>query len=113
VGSLPIVPFGLVTILYVCHRLRLNKLAGTGASNICVFPFVPLLCIEVGHFLLHGNWWTDFTRQGLMSEIHHRLLEWLLGSLVLGPLLGGIFALLVYALVRSLRRKSPSAQTGA
>jgi len=112
VGSLPIVPFGLLAIIYICHRLRLNKLAGTGASNICVFPFVPLLCIEVGHFLLHGRLWTNFTRQGLVSEIHHRLWEWLLGSLVLGPALGGAVALLVYGLIKALRSRHRKNQTG-
>ena len=102
-GSLPIVPFGLVTILYVCHRLNLNKLAGAGASNLCVAPFVPLLCIEVGHRLLHGAWWTTFTHQTLINEIHLRLGEWLLGSLIVGPVLGALAALGTFALVRALR----------
>jgi len=105
VGSLPIIPFGIAAILYICHRLRLNKLAGAGASNLCVFPFVPFLCVEMGHLLLHGRWWTDFSRQGLVSEVHHRLWEWLLGSLVVGPVLGGIGAGIVYGLIKTLRRK--------
>ncbi|MDP2877761.1 MAG: DUF2062 domain-containing protein [Holophaga sp.] len=103
VGSLPIIPFGLVTILYICHRLNLNKLAGAGASNLCIAPFVPLLCIEVGHRLIRGSWWTAFNRQTLIGEIHYRLGEWLLGALIIGPVLGGLAALATYALVRSLR----------
>lgn len=106
-GCLPIIPFGLAVILYVAHRLNLNKLAAAGASNVCVAPFVPFLCIQVGHLLRHGAWWTDYSRQTLVSEIHLRLLEWLLGALVAGPILGLLVALPVgWALARrrALRR---------
>jgi len=105
VGSLPIIPFGLAAIVYVCHRLHLNKLAGAGASNVCIAPFVPFLCIEVGHLLLHGSWWTTFTRQALVNEIHYRLGEWFLGSLVVGPILGGLGALVAYGVIRLMRIK--------
>ncbi len=106
IGSLPIIPFGVVTILYVCHRLNLNKLAGAGASNLCVAPFVPFLCIEVGHRLIRGSWWATFTHQTLVKEIHFRLGEWLLGALILGPILGGLGALVTYGLVKGLRKPS-------
>jgi len=92
-GSLPIIPFGLAVILWAAHRLHLNKLAAAGASNACVAPFVPFLCIQVGHLLRHGAWWTTFNRHTLVSEIHLRLLEWLLGALVAGPVLGLLVAL--------------------
>jgi len=104
IGSLPIIPFGLATILYVSHKLRLNKLAAAGASNICVAPFVPFICIEVGHLLRHGSWWTLFTHQTLVAEVHERAWEWLLGALVVGPALGGVGALLVYVLLKHLPR---------
>lgn len=110
IGALPIIPFGIATILYINHRLHLNKLAGVGASNICCAPFVPLLCVEVGYFIRHGSLWTEFTRQTLLKELHLRLWEWLIGALLIGPLLGGVGALLTYLLVRYLRRqreKSP------
>lgn len=103
-GALPIVPFGIVTIVYVCHKLRLNKLASVGASNVCCAPFVPFLCIELGHFLLHGRFWYEFTRKTLLGEIHHRLLEWLLGSLLIGPLLGVLGGAMTYRAIRSYRR---------
>jgi glycosyltransferase involved in cell wall biosynthesis len=103
IGALPIIPFGIATIVYVCHRLHLNKLAGAGASNVCIAPFVPFLCIEVGHFLRYGEWWTSFTWHTLVDEIHLRLWEWLLGSLIVGPILGAVGALLTYALIRPFR----------
>jgi uncharacterized protein (DUF2062 family) len=103
IGSLPIIPFGIVTIVYVNHKLHLNKLAGVAASNVCVFPFVPFICVEVGHFFRFGCLWSEFNRQTLLHEIHYRLWEWLLGALVVGPLIGFGGALLTYILVRYLR----------
>lgn len=103
-GSLPIIPFGIAAIIYACHRLHLNKLAAVGASNICVAPFVPFLCIEFGHYLMYGTFWYEFNRQTLLVEIPLRLREWLLGALLLGPLLGALGALLTYFLVNTFRK---------
>lgn len=105
IGALPIIPFGIATIIYVNHKLHLNKLAGVGASNVCCAPFVPILCIEAGHFFRYGRFWTDFNRQTLLHEMHHRLWEWFLGAMVVGPLLGFAGAALTYFLVRSLRER--------
>ncbi|MBI5245210.1 MAG: DUF2062 domain-containing protein [Elusimicrobia bacterium] len=105
IGALPIIPFGLATILYANHKLHLNKLAGIGASNVCVAPFMPLLCIEAGHLFLFGRFWTDFNRQTLLGEVHHRLWEWFLGALVVGPVVGTFAAFLTYCLVRRLRTR--------
>ncbi len=107
IGALPIIPFGLVTIAYVNHKLHLNKLAGMAASNVCVFPFVPFLCVEVGYFFRFGRFWDEFNRQTMLHEIHYRLWEWLLGALVVGPIIGLGGALLTYLLVRHLRREVP------
>ncbi len=104
-GSLPIIPFGIAAIVYATHRLHLNKLAAVGASNICCAPFVPFLCIELGHYLLYGSFWYEFNRHTLLEEIHHRLWEWLLGALLIGPLLGAAGAFLTYLLVRALRKQ--------
>ena len=74
---------------------------------------MPLLCIEIGHYLVYGSLWVQFNRQTLLDEIHHRLWEWLLGSLLLGPLLGAAGALLTYTLVRSFRNRTKGATAAA
>ncbi|MDD2733043.1 MAG: DUF2062 domain-containing protein [Desulfuromonadaceae bacterium] len=107
-GSLPIIPFGIAAIIYACHRLHLNKLAAVGASNICVAPFVPFLCIELGHYIMYGTFWHEFNRQTLLAEIHLRLGEWLVGALLLGPLLGVMGALITYFLVNLFRNGTGS-----
>lgn len=104
IGTLPIIPFGIAATVYVSHRLHLNKLAAVGAGNLCIAPFVPLLCIEVGHYLRYGSFWYEFNRHTLFEQIHHRLWEWLLGALIIGPLLGAVGALATYMLVQALRK---------
>ncbi len=104
-GSLPIIPFGIAAIVYACHKLHLNKLAAVGASNICCAPFVPFVCIELGHYFIDGSFWYEFNRHTLVNEIHHRLWEWLLGALLVGPLLGIVGAFLTYLLVSTYRKR--------
>lgn len=110
-GALPIIPFGIAAIVYASHRLHLNKLAAVGASNLCCAPFVPLLCIELGHYLLYGRFWVEFNRQTLLIEIHRRLWEWLIGALLIGPLLGAAGALLTYLLVDAYRKRRSDSLT--
>jgi uncharacterized protein (DUF2062 family) len=105
VGALPIIPFGIAAIVYVSHRLHLNKMAAVAASNVCVAPFVPLLCIETGHFLARGTLLSALNWNTLAGEIHLRLWEWLLGALVVGPILGTAGALLTFLAVRSMRTR--------
>ena len=103
-GALPIIPFGIATIVYACHKLHLNKLAAVGASNLCCAPFVPFFCVQLGHYLVYGRFWREFNRHTLLDQLHYRLGEWLIGALLLGPLLGAAGALLTYLAVRTLRR---------
>ena len=111
IGALPIIPFGIAAIVYVSHRLHLNRIAGVAASNVCVAPFVPVACVEVGHLIRYGRFLFAFDRHVLIDEIHLRLWEWLLGALVVGPILGFAGALLTYIAVRSVRAKrSPDAR---
>lgn len=104
-GSLPIIPFGTAAIVYASHKLHLNKLAAFGASNVCCAPFVPFLCVQLGHYLRYGRFWTEFSRHTLLEQLPLRLWEWLIGSLLIGPVLGALGALITYLLIRSYRRR--------
>jgi uncharacterized protein (DUF2062 family) len=103
IGALPIIPFGIATIVYVSHRLHLNKMAGVAASNVCCAPFVPFLCVEAGHFLTNGRFLSVIDWHSMVGQIHLRLWEWLLGALIVGPILGSAGALVTFLAVRSLR----------
>jgi len=73
----------------------LNRLVSVGCEKLCIGPFVPALCIEVGYFLRHGEFLTDFNMTTLGKQAAQRVWEWFLGSLAVAPCL----ALLAGALV--------------
>jgi uncharacterized protein (DUF2062 family) len=102
-GALPIMPFGLPVTVYVNRKLHLNQLAGVAAGNLWVVPLAPFLCIQAGHLMRYGQLLSQFNRVTLLGQIHHRAWEWLLGSLVLGPLLGLAGALVTYLVARAYR----------
>ncbi len=109
-GALPLIACHTVVIIYVAHKLHLNKIIAVAASQLCMPPLVPALCIEVGYFLRYGTFLTELSSQTLVKELHLRLWEYLLGSLLVGPLLGVLVAGLVYLVSMAIKRPSPSMQ---
>lgn len=94
---LPLVGVHMAVILYVCIRFKLNKVMALAIQNLFMPPLSPFLCIETGYFLRHGAFWTEFTLQNSLGELHLRLWEWLLGSLLLAPLFALISWIAVFA----------------
>ena len=109
VGTSPLFGAHTITILFVAGFLRLNKVAAVAASNLCMPPLVPALCIELGHYLRFGRWLTEFSLQTLGYQGLQRLWEWLLGSLLLGPLLAALTAGAIYLMAQLLKRESRAA----
>ena len=107
-GTLPLLFCHTIVILFVCGFFRLNKVAAISSSQLCMPPLVPALCIEVGYFLRNGDWLTEFSLQTLGYQAMQRLYEWLLGSLLLAPLLALIVAGITYLLATTISRKAES-----
>lgn len=105
-GALPLIACHTVAIIYVTYRFRLNKIAAVAASQFCMPPLVPALCIEAGYFMRTGNLLLDPSWERWTLEIHQRILDWLLGSLLLGPLLGFIGGAIVYWFSRKMVDKT-------
>ncbi len=103
-GALPLIAVHTVTILLAAGYLRLNKVAAVAASQLCMPPLMPALCIEAGYFLRHGRFLTELSLETLGYQALDRLWEWLLGSLVVGPVAAGAVAALVYAAARGAGR---------
>jgi uncharacterized protein (DUF2062 family) len=95
-GALPLIACHTIAIFFVASRLRLNRMLAIAVSNICMPPFVPAIEIEVGHFIRHGKYLTEFNMQTLAYEADQRLIEYLLGSLVVGPILAVIVGGIAY-----------------
>ena len=77
---LPLLSVHMVVILYVVSRLHLNKVMALAIQNICMPPFVPVLCIELGHYLLYGQWITEVSLRVILWQLKDRVWEWLIGS---------------------------------
>ncbi len=103
IAALPI-PFHTGAILYVATRLRMNLLMALNIQHLCMPPFVPAVCIEVGSYLRTGRWITDLSFETVFGQWKDRLLEWFLGSLVVGPLLAIVIGAAVYGIASSLRK---------
>ncbi len=104
-GAVPLVAMHTIAILLAAGFFRLNKVAAIGASQICMPPLVPALCIETGYFLRHGRFLTEISLETLGYQGLERLLEWLIGSLLLGPLLALLVGGTIYGLALGLVRE--------
>lgn len=105
-GTLPLVAFHTIAILFAAAFFRLNKVAAVTASQLCMPPLVPALCIEVGYFLRHGRWLTEISLETLGYQALERLWEWLLGSLVVAPLLAALVGGATLALALAVQKQA-------
>lgn len=99
-GTLPLIGMHSIAILLAAGWLRWNKIAALGASQLCMPPLVPALCIEAGHYLRHGVFLTKISLRTLGYEAPQRLWEWILGSLLMAPALAALTGAAVYILAR-------------
>jgi glycosyltransferase involved in cell wall biosynthesis len=102
-GTLPLVMVHTLVILYVTARLNLNKVMALSIQTLCAPPVVPILCIEVGHFLHRGTFFVPDSPESVFADLHEHLFHWLIGSLVLAPIIGLLGGLAVYAIARQVQ----------
>ena len=105
IGALPLLACHTIVIIYLSFRFELNKIAAVAASQFCMPPVVPVLCIEVGYFMRSGSFLTDLSWERWLLEIHYRLWEWFLGSLLVGPVLGFVGAGIVYLAAKNIKKR--------
>ncbi len=95
-GALPLIACHTVVILMTCGFFRLNRVVAVVTSQLCMPPLVPAACIEVGYYLRNGRFLTEISMETLGYQGLDRLFEWGLGSLFVGPLIGGCVGLFIY-----------------
>lgn len=111
-GAVPLIACHTLAILVAAAVLRLNRVAAVAASQLCMPPVVPAVCIEMGHFLRCGSFLTlqgvhdlgsaSFLDLGYMGLVC--LWDWCLGSLLVGTVLALLFGSATYAAARALQR---------
>ncbi len=103
-GALPLILCHTIVIMFACTFFRANKPFAFSIHQLCTPPFVPALCIEVGYFMRHGRFLTEFTMETLGYQALYRLWDWFLGSLIVGPILAGIVALIVFVIAHNMQK---------
>ncbi len=104
-GVLPLISLHILVIAFITTRLNLNKVMALGIQNLCMPPFVPFACIELGHYLRYRKWLTEASMDTIFYQVTDRLYEWLLGSLLLAPLLAATAAVIVFHLALQSQQK--------
>jgi uncharacterized protein (DUF2062 family) len=104
-GTLPLIGIHTVSILFAASFLRLNKAVAVATSQIAMPPLFPAICIELGYFMRTGSFLTEISMQTLGNEALYRVYEWLIGSLVLGPVAGAAMGAFIYATADLISRK--------
>ncbi|WP_428075930.1 glycosyltransferase family 2 protein [Candidatus Avelusimicrobium luingense] len=83
---------------------NLNRLLCISFEKLCVGPIVPAVCIEVGYYVRYGHFLTQFNFTTLGRQALQRIGEWILGSLIVAPVLATITLAVVAAVGWILRR---------
>jgi uncharacterized protein (DUF2062 family) len=102
IGIVPIYGLQTLAALALALLLRLNKpltLASTFINNPLLQPLIVISSVELGGFLRHGSFrpWHMTALSG--TQLKEQLLSWVLGSLLLGLLVGGAAAIVTAAVV--------------
>jgi len=113
---LPLVGAHTAAILYFAVRFRLNLVMALNIQHLYAPPFSPLACILLGSYLRHGAWLAlPQSARGAIAEVPHYLLYWLIGSIVLAPVLalaaGSVVYLLARLSTRNIRHRDPIPRT--
>ena len=103
-GTLPLIGIHTITILFTAGFFRWNKIVALSTSQMCVPPLVPALCIETGYFLRHGKFLTEISLDTLGYQALERCYEWLIGSILLAPVLAVLIAGVIYIMASVIKR---------
>ncbi len=95
IANLPIYGGQTILALYVARRFRLHPASTMAGVHVSTPPLGPLLIalgIAVGHWILHGSWphlaSYHLTNGQWKTTLIPMLCEWVIGSIVLGLLMG-------------------------
>ena len=105
IAVLPIFGLHTVVILYVAARLHLNQVMAFSIQHLFAPPLSPFLCIETGYYLQHRHFLSEISLQTTVKELHLRLWDWLIGSLLLAPCFAVITGTAVFLLSAYVARK--------
>ncbi|MGN0023967.1 MAG: glycosyltransferase family 2 protein [Candidatus Avelusimicrobium sp.] len=89
-GSIALPAVRQVMLFFGAGWWNLNKILSISFEKFCIGPIVPALCIEAGYFLRYGHFLTEFNMTTLGRQFLQRVWEWVLGSLIIAPVLAAV-----------------------
>jgi uncharacterized protein (DUF2062 family) len=106
--ALPLWGVHTILVVYLATVFRLNRLLAFSVSHVGTPPFLPALCLEIGYFVRHGEWLKDFNAGAIFDQLGALLVDYILGTIIVAPLLslGGGFLTYLTALFLSRRRNT-------
>ena len=105
IAIIPMPGLHSVVILYVATKLHLNKLMTFNIQHLFMPPFTPILCVEIGYWLMHGKWLLVADWNTLVIQLPERLFEWLIGSIIIAPLFAIVTGIMVFCLAKFLKQR--------
>lgn len=105
-GSIALPGIRQVFLFWGAGWWNLNRMFTISFEKFCIGPIVPALCIEAGFFMRHGRFLTEFNLTTLGRQFLSRVWDWVLGSLVVAPLLAGLAFLIVWGIGFFLYKRS-------
>lgn len=103
-GTLPLIACHMVVIIMVASFFRLNKVVALSASQICMPPLMPAICIEAGYYMRNGRFLTEISLETIGYQALDRIYEWFLGSLLIGPLAGVLTGIILYTMAVIIKK---------
>lgn len=110
-STLPLLGLQTLLLLFFIQWKRLNRLCALVIVPLTWPPFVPGLAVLLGYRIVHGEWLTKFSIRTLGHEVGYRFLDWIVGSLVLAPLLGAACGVVVCLTAKACGRLLPAPST--
>ena len=109
-GSLAFIGVRQVMLFFGAGWWNLNRIVVVSFEKLCIGPFIPALCIEVGYYVRYGHFLTEFNLTTLGRQFMQRVWEWIIGSLIVAPCLAAVVFIIVWTvgfiLHRSLRERN-------
>jgi SAM-dependent methyltransferase len=112
IGHVPIYGLQSVAAIGLAVLFRLNKpltFAATFVNNPLFQPFMVAGSLELGHLILTGRLWRFALPQMTIQTLKADLAAWLVGSVALGAIIGGMAALGILFLLRFRARRTREA----
>lgn len=103
------IAIGLATML---RRNRLFAWLGSRVSNFVVLPFIVIAEVQSSRYLRMGTF-APLSREHALEQAPQLLLDWGIGSVIVGTVLGVLLGLLAYAWTRRRDRANARDKTAA